>query len=182
MTSISDAQLDMREGYYGGATGILASATAWLAAGLVALSVNPRAGILTLVIGGMFVFPASLLLCKAIGCTGKLSKGNPLTPLAIAGTIWMILSIPIAVGAAFTTFGWFFPAMLLVIGSRYLTFSTLYGMRIYWIFGAALIAASVVLFLLRAPAFMSALTGALIEYVFGIMIFISHRAQQSRPK
>ena len=163
MNSISDAQSDMREAYFGGAPGIITSGTAWLVASLVAFFVSPRAGILTLIFGGMLIFPASVLLGKVIGCPGKHSKDNPLAPLAIEGTIWMLLSIPVAAGAAFFRPGWFFPGMLLIIAGRYLTFSTLHGMRIYWTFGGVLVAASAMLLLLRAPAFLSALTGALIE-------------------
>lgn len=176
MNSILDAQSDMREAYFGGAPGIFASGTAWLAAALVALLVSPRAGILTLIFGGMLIFPASVLLCKAIGCTGKHSKDNPLAALAIEGTIWMLLSIPVAAGVAFFRPGWFFPAMLFVIAGRYLTFSTLYGRRIYWIFGGVLAVAGAGLVLLRAPAFAGALTGALVEYAFGAIVFITHKS------
>ena len=121
MTSLADAQLDMRSGYYGGWPGIIVSGSAWFAAALVALFVGPRPALATLIIGGMFIFPLSVLLGKIIGCAGTHQKGNPLAPLAIYGTIWMVLSIPIAVGAALTRIEWFFPAMLLVIGSRYPT-------------------------------------------------------------
>ena len=72
--SISDAQKDMRDAYYGGATGAVTSATAWLAAALVAAFVDPLAAVVTLLVGGMLV-------------PGKHSKGNPLAPLAIEGTI-----------------------------------------------------------------------------------------------
>jgi hypothetical protein len=178
MTSISDAQLDMREAYYGGAPGIVSSGTAWLSAALVALLFGPRAGILTLIFGGMLIFPASVLLCKAIGCTGKHRPDNPLALLAIEGTIWMLLSIPIAVGTALFRIEWFFPAMLLVIAGRYLTFATLYGMRTYWFFGGVLVVASVGLLILGGSVFLGALTGALVEYAFGITIFISHKEQQ----
>lgn len=51
MTSIADAQQDMREAYYGGATGAFTSAATWLIATLVATFANATAGILTLVFG-----------------------------------------------------------------------------------------------------------------------------------
>ncbi|MES2604772.1 MAG: hypothetical protein V4603_07520 [Pseudomonadota bacterium] len=180
MDSMQDAQHDMRTAYYGGAPGIFASGTAWFIAALVAFFVSPWAGILALIIGGMFIFPVSVLLCKAIGSTGKHRKGNPLASLAISGTIWMVLSIPIAVGAALYRPAWFFPAMLLVIGSRYMTFPTIYGTRLYWIFGGALVAASIVLLLTAAQVFASALAGALVEFVFGAVIF-AHYRRQLRP-
>jgi hypothetical protein len=178
MDSISVAQSNMREAYFGGAPGIVTSGSAWLLAALVAAFVSDRAGIVTLVLGGMFIFPVSVVLCKLIGCTGKHSKDNPLAPLAMEGTIWMLLSIPIAIAAALYKVEWLFPAMLLVIAGRYLTFSTIYGMRIFWVFGATLVASGLVLIYLQAPAFVGALSGAIIEYVFGATIFATYKAPQ----
>ncbi len=177
MDSISDAQRDMREAYFGGATGAVSSATAWLAAAIVATFANPKAGILTLVFGGTLIFPLSVVLSKLVGRSGKHQKGNPLAPLAIQGTFWMLLSIPIAIGAAMYKVELFFPAMLLVIGGRYFTFVTIYGMKIYWLFGAALAVFAFPLAILKAPVMAGAYTGAIIEYLFGIIIFII-----SKPK
>ena len=53
---------------------------------------------------------------------------------------------------------------------------TLYGRRIYWIFGGVLAVAGAGLVLLRAPAFAGALTGALVEYAFGAIVFITHKS------
>ena len=83
----------------------------------------------------------------------------------------MIFAILIAVAVAFHSVALFFPAMLLVIGGRYLTFATLYGMKIYWAFGATLALAALPIAALRAPVFVGALVGALIEYAFGAVIF-----------
>lgn len=165
----------MRAAYFGGATGAIASATAWLSAALVVTFVGPGSGIVTLIFAGMLIFPVSVLLSKVLGRTGKHAKNNPLAPLAIYGTIWMLLCIPIALGASLHRIEWFFPAMLLVIGGRYLTFQTLYGSRIYLAFGASLVVASVVLATLQASTHVAAYAGALIEYVFGIAIFSTHR-------
>ncbi len=180
MNSIIDAQQDMREAYADGATGALASATAWLVAAVVTAFSGPEAGVVTLFFGGMLIFPASVLSSKAMGRSGQHSKDNPLGPLAIQGTIWMVLSIFIAVGISITRVEWFFPAMLLIIGGRYLTFVTLYGLRVYWVFGAALVAAGALLVILEAPAIAGAYAGALTEYAFGIAILVA--AGKSRPR
>ncbi len=171
MISIAGAQKDMREAYFGGATGAVTSATAWLIAAAVATFSSPTVGVVALVLGGMLIFPASVLLCKALGRSGRHSKDNPLAPLAIEGTIWMVLSILVAAGIALYRVEWFFPAMLLIIGGRYLTFVTLYGIRIYWAFGATLAASAIPLVVLEAPAIFGAYTGALIEYAYAIAIF-----------
>ncbi|SMF04036.1 hypothetical protein SAMN02745866_00324 [Alteromonadaceae bacterium Bs31] len=172
MESIKEAQKDMNEGYYYGVPGIVSSGTVWLLAGILALLVEPRIGVATLVFGGTLIFPVSVLLCKALGRTGKHSKGNPLAPLAIEGTIWMLLSIPIAIGAAFTSLNWFFPAMLLVVGGRYLTFNTIYGSRVYWAFGVVLAVSAVSIIALRAPVYIGGLLGGIIEYVFAVIVLV----------
>ena len=171
MTSFADAQRDMRYAYFNGAVGAVASATAWLASALVATLVSSTGGIVSLIIGGMLIFPASVMVCRFAGRPGKHSEGNPLAPLAIEGTIWMLLSILIAVGVAFYRVEWFFPAMLLVIGGRYFSFATLYGLRIYWFFGTTLATAGIVLAALEAPVAACAFAGTVIEYAFGVGLF-----------
>lgn len=170
MTSIQEAQQDMQSAYYGGATGAACSATAWLAAALAAAFGSPKTGIMTLVFGGMLIFPASVVLSKAVGRSGKHDKNNPLASLALENTFWMLLSIPIAIGAALHKPEWFFPAMLLVIGGRYLTFKTLYGMKIYWAFGITLATLAFPLMIMEAPTAVGAFAGALIEYAYAVVI------------
>ncbi len=167
----------MCDAYYGGATGAITSATAWLSAALVATWGSPIASIMTLIFGGMLIFPASVVLCKVIGRSGRHRKDNPLASLAISGTFWMLFSIPIAVAASLYQIELFFPAMLLVIGGRYLTFETLYGIKVYWLFGLALAVSVVPLVLFKAPVYAGAYTGALIEYVFAIFIFATSKSK-----
>jgi len=171
MTSFSDAQRDMRYAYFNGGAGAVASATAWLVSALVATFVSSTGGVVSLIIGGMLIFPMSVMVCKFVGRPGKHSEGNPLAPLAIEGTIWMLLTILIAVGVALHKVEWFFPAMLLVIGGRYFSFSTLYGLRIYWAFGATLALAGMLLAALDASVVAGAFAGAVIEYTFGLGLF-----------
>lgn len=169
----------MREAYYCGAPGVISSGTAWFVAGLVAVIVSPTAGILTLLLGGMLIFPISIVFCRLIGASGKHKKENPLAALAIEGTFGMLISIPIAAGLAFYRIEWFFPAMLFVIGGRYLTFSTLYGRRLYWAFAVILVITGWLLLATNAPVFSGAFTGAFIEYFFGVMLFIFYKREQA---
>lgn len=171
MQSISDAQNDMNDAYLYGVPGIFTSGTVWLAAGIIAFLISPAAGIATLVFGGMGIFPISVLLCKFAGRSGKHQPDNPLAALAIEGTFWMLLSIPIAIGAAFYSYEWFFPAVLMVIAGRYLTFHTLYGNKLYWLFAVALASAGVGAAILNVPVFVGALLGGGIEWLFAIIIF-----------
>lgn len=172
-----EAQADMRRAYYDGATGVVTSATAWLAATVAAWIGTPRLSIAVLLVGGMLIFPVSVVLSKALGRSGSHAKDNPLAPLAASGTVWMLLAIPVAYGAALYRVEWFFPAMLLIIGGRYLTFPTLYGLPVYYVLGASLAAAGMALAMAGMPVVAGAMAGSVIEYVFGGIIFSRARAR-----
>ena len=136
--NIAEAQRDMRLAYYSGATGALASGLVWLAAGAVSHFAAPVFGVAALYAGGMFIFPISVLFSRLAGCTGKHSPRNPLARLALESTVYMLLCFPVALVVFLYNSAWFFPAMLLNIAGRYLTFQTMYGLRLYWLYGAAL--------------------------------------------
>jgi hypothetical protein len=178
--TLAQAQADMRRGYYGGAPGILASGSVWLTAGLASILASDMVAILSLLIGGALIHPLAMLGSRLLGRSGAHSKGNPLALLAIESTLWMFAGIAIAFAMHILRLEWFFPAMLLVIGGRYLTFQTLYGLRIYWLFGATLCAAGLALALNRSPVALSALTGAGIELIFAVATFVRMRNEENR--
>lgn len=164
------AQRDMRQAYLSGAPGMLTSATVWAAAGMVALLMSPERAIWTLFIGAAFIHPVSVLLVKLLGRSGQHIRGNPLASLVFASTVWLIASCVIAYGASRYSMLWFFPSMLFVIGGRYLVFATLFGMRIYWVCGLALILAAYGLLHFGMPPVVSAFTGSAVEALFGVAI------------
>jgi hypothetical protein len=174
---IADAQREMRFAYYGGAPGMLTSAAVWLTAGIVSLLVSPERAVWTLFIGGMFIHPVSVLLTKAMGRPGNHTPGNPFGALALASTFWLILSCPLAYSVSLLRIEWFFPAMLFVIGGRYLTFSTIFGDRFYWVCGAALAIAGYLLAQAHASPQLGAFTGAAIEAAFAVFIFAGARRE-----
>ena len=173
--SVTEAQLDMRHGYYSGGTGILASGLAWFVAAGVAFFASPQKAVWALLIGGMFIYPVGLLICKLLGARGTHTRGNPLGQLAGASTFWLIFCLPIAYLLSVRQPGLFFPAMLLIIGGRYLVFATLYGMKLYWALGLVLAGAGFVLASLNVSAFVGALVGAALEAIFAIACLIQHR-------
>lgn len=177
ITTIADAQREMRFAYYGGALGMLTSATVWLVAGLVSALYSSERAVWVLFIGGMFIHPVSVLLNKALGRPGQHARGNPFGALALASTFWLILSLPLAYSVSLLRIDWFFPAMLFVIGGRYLTFSTIFGLRIYWLCGGALALAAYVLVRLQASPGVGSVTGAAIEAVFAIAIMLDSRRE-----
>jgi hypothetical protein len=173
--TVAQAQADMRVGYLSGAPGVAASATAWLVAAGVALAVSPTAAIWALLVGGTLIHPASILVTKLLGSPGTHAAANPLAGLALESTFWLLAGIAIALGVQALRPAWFFPAMLLLIGGRYLTFQTIYGIRLYWVLGAGLCGAGISLVLLTAPVFASALTGAVLELVFAAALYTQAR-------
>jgi hypothetical protein len=178
--SISEAQVDMRQGYCSGGAGVLASALAWSVAAGVAVFGSAQDAVWVLLIGGMLIHPVAVLICKLLGANGVHTKGNPLGQLAGASTFWLIFCLPLAYALSLQEMGWFFSAMLLVIGGRYLVFATLYGMRLYWVLGLALAAAGLSLGYLAAAAHVAAVAGAALEAVFAVIFLVQHR-RWSRP-
>jgi hypothetical protein len=176
-TTIAGAQRDMRDAYYGGALGMLTSAAVWLAASLVSVLYSSERAVWALFVGGMFIHPVSVLLTRALGRSGRHGRDNPFGPMALAGTFWMIMCLPLAYAVSVLRIDWFFPAMLLVIGGRYLTFTTMFGLRIYWLCGGALAVAAYVLVLLRASPALGAAAGAAIEALFAIAIVLASRRE-----
>ncbi|MBO0342072.1 MAG: hypothetical protein VX798_02280 [Bacteroidota bacterium] len=176
--SISSAQSDLRQGYADGAMGVLASGSVWLAAALVAIFISSQTAIWTLFFGGMLIHPIGLLLAKLIGVPGSHSKQNPLGKLAMEGTIFMLMCIPLALLLSLQNHAWFFQGMLLIIGGRYLTFSTLYGIKTYWVLGGLLGVAAIILFYLKVSSGFSALAGSIIEVGFSIFLFLTYKKRQ----
>ncbi len=165
----------MREGYGYGSAGILVSGLVWLNSGITATIYSQQWAIWTLIIGGALIMPIATLLEKLMGIKGVHDKNNPLGKLAMEVTIWMLMCIPLAYGLSFHKSSWFFQGMLLIIGGRYLSFASIYGLRFYWLLGAALGLAAYILFFLNASSFSSALTGGLIEIVFSILMYGMYR-------
>ena len=175
MQSLADFQEDMRRGYLWGATGIMTSGLVWMAAGLVAYFNDPRNAIWVLFIGAGFIVPVSNLIDRILGAPGKHSQGNRLSVLALETTVFMLMCLPLAYGLAMYRIEWFFPAVLMVIGGRYITFGTVYGTPIYWLLGATLGVAAMVAFVQAVPPHVSALLGAAIEVVFGAALLAAKR-------
>lgn len=175
--SIAQAQRDMRRGYCSGGAGILASALAWSVAAGFAIAGPITTAIWALLVGGMLIHPVAVLLCRMFGASGAHAKGNPMGMLAGASTFWLVFCLPVVYLLALQEPGWFFPAMLLVIGGRYLVFATMFGMRLYWVLGLGLAAAGFALAYLAAPAPVSAVVGAALEMGFAVACLVMHRRE-----
>jgi hypothetical protein len=107
------------------------------------------------------------------------AQDNPLGKLAMEGTIFMIMCMPLAYGLSFQKLEWFFQGMLLIIGGRYLLFATVYGLRLYWALGIGLGIAAYLLFNLNSSSFTSIVTCAVIEIAFGLVMLTTVRRRKT---
>ena len=177
--SLAAAQQDMRFAYLGGGPGMLASSIIWFAAGMTAWLESPRLAVWVLLIGGMFIHPLGLLLLRAFKRPARHAADNPLGRLALETTVWMIFGMLICLGVAQIRQELFFPAMLLTIGGRYLTFATIYGDRIYWLVGLVLAISGWVLAASGAHPALGAFAGAAIEIAFALVIILRAKGTAS---
>jgi len=165
-----EAQEDMCKSYFGGGPGAFASGVIWLTAGITSLISTEQLSVLIFFFGGMLIHPLGIILSKALKRSGKHKKDNPLSSLALESTILLFIGLFIAYSVLKIRPEWFFSIMVLIIGGRYLIFSSIYGMRIYWAFGATLILAGVGGFLLDLPFYLIGILGGVIEILFSFLI------------
>ncbi|GAB3227140.1 DUF7010 family protein [Spirosoma arcticum] len=169
--SLQVAQADMSSAYLNGATGVLLSGLVWLTTAAVSYRFSSNQAIWVLLIGGALIHPLSTLVNRLLGVKASTNKDNKLTSLALEGTIFMLMSIPVAYGLSLLRPEWFFQGMLLIIGGRYLTFHTLYGNKLYWLLGGVLGLSACGSYATNTQAMVTTLTGGFIEVCFSIILF-----------
>lgn len=177
--TFAQAHNDMRSAYACGSLGVVVSGSVWLFAAMVAFWISTQTAIWILFFGGMLIHPLGLVIGKMIGFSGQHGKNNLLGRLAMEGTIYMLMCIPLALMLSLQNHAWFFQGMLLIIGGRYLTFATLYGNKAYWLLGGLLGLAAFLLFFFKADTAISALSGSTIEIVFGTVLFAQFRKEKA---
>lgn len=169
--SLKVAQSDMSSTYRNGATGVLISGLVWLTTAGVIYRFSIHQAIWALLVGGALIHPISTLVNRLLGGKASTNKDNQLVSLAMEGTFFMLMSIPVAYGLASLHPTWFFQSMLMIIGGRYLTFHTLYGNKLYWLLGGVLGLSAYGLFASNTQAMVTTLTGGFIEVGFSVLLF-----------
>ena len=150
---VNDAQREMRAVYMGGFQGQLVSGILWLVSAGLSAWVSPRAGIIFLCAGGVLIFPLTQLLLRLMGRPASVRAENPLRFLAMQVAFTLPLNLPLVAGAALYRLDWFYPAFMIALGTHYLPFVFLYGMRSFYALSALLVGAGVMiaLYLPAAP-------------------------------
>jgi len=142
---VAEAQREVRSVYLGGSVGQLVSGLLWLVSAALGTWVSSRSAIATLLFGGCLIFPLTTLGLKLLGGRAALARDNPLGALGAQIAFTVPIGLLVALGATRHRLEWFYPACMLIVGAHYLPFVFLYGMRIYALLAALLVAGGVLL-------------------------------------
>src|SRR5438270_7228331 len=128
---VSDAQREVRTVFMGGFWGQLVSSVLWLASAALGTWSTPRVAIVTLVLGGFFIFPLTQLMLRLSGRPASLSIGNTLGKLGMQIAFTLPLSMLLLAPVTAFRLNWFYPGLMILLGAHYLPFTFLYGMRMF---------------------------------------------------
>lgn len=179
---IAKAQADMRAAYVGGSPGVLVSGLVWLVAGWLWDRSGVESGFTALFVGGILIFPASLLVSRLVFRAPKVATANPLERLALESTFTLFAGSLLAYCFLRVAPELAFPAMAVAIGVRYFVFRTVYGSAIFWVLGGALatLGAAVALTGMALPVNLALIVGAL-EVAFSALILLFGRIAPATP-
>ncbi|MBG0718732.1 hypothetical protein G3N18_11780 [Microbacterium sp. 2C] len=177
---VKEAQQDVRRVYRGGFSGPLVSALVWVTAAAVYQWGSAAAAMVVLFIGGMLIFPLSALVLKAMGGPAFLPRQHPSNALAMQSAFTVPLGLLVAIALGILAPSLFFPASLIIVGAHYLTFISLYGMRLYGVLAGVLVAVgAAAIFVVPTLRDASGWIGAAVLLVSAIPLFISHRVEKA---
>lgn len=148
---IADAQREVRTVSRGGFIGQLVGGTVWLLSAALSTWRSPAAGIVALLVGGVLIFPLTVLGLRVVYGRVSLSASNPMGQLG--AQIACTINLPLVGAATLYRLDWFYPACLLAVGSHFVPFVFLYGMRMFAVMAAALVASGLVIGLYLPPSF-----------------------------
>ena len=171
----TQSQKDMNSSYVGGATGVMASGLVWLIAGVIGITISHVASMIALFVGGMFIFPASVIFSKLLSASGRHSSRNVLGHLTFETLPILFAGLLVSLYVAQVKMELFYPIMLLAIGARYFAFQTLYSLKEYWSLGALLMAAGIACPMFGLPFIAGAFVGGTLEVVFALLIIKKSR-------
>ncbi len=164
---IHDAQREVRSVYIGGFYGQLVTSVIWLVSAALGTWITPKASILTVVIGGFFIFPLTQMLLTLSGRRASVSQENSFNSLGMQIAFVLPFSMLVLVPVSLYNLNWFFPALMVLVGAHYLPFASLYGMRMFLFLAGTLMATGVVIALRFSQTFsLGAWIGGLALFVF----------------
>ena len=147
--TISEAQSEVRSTYIGGFVGQLVSGSLWLASCAASTWASKGAGIVVLMAGGVFIYPVTQAVLRAMARKASLPPGNPFRELSIEVAFMVPLLLPLAIASTIHRAEWFYPAAAVVVGAQYLPFAFVYGMRLFMALSGTLVAIGIGICILR---------------------------------
>lgn len=151
--NINECQREMRSNFLGGFAGQLVSGLIWLIAAALGTWLSPVTGMAALFFGSMGIFPLTQLLVRLMGRPGRVSPENGLWQLGSQVAFTVPLNFLLVGAATLYRETWFFPAAMIVVGTHYLPFITLYGMKMFGLLAGLLVLAGAGLALYGPPVF-----------------------------
>ncbi len=178
---VDEAQREMRQVYLGGSVGQFVSSALWLtSAGVGTWGLRTQA-MLVLIVGGAFIFPLSVLVLRALGRPGFVSRANPLNALAMQVAFTVPLAIPLILAATRGHPEWFYAGFLIVVGAHYLPFVTLYGQPAFFAPAAVMVSAGFLLPPLRPQDFtLGGWVGGVVLLLLGAWLATLHSSESAR--
>lgn len=143
----------MRSAFLGGFAGQFISGLIWLAAAAISVLNAPEYGMAFLFFGCMGIFPLTQLTLRIMGRSAKVDAENGLWALGSQIAFTVPINFLLVGAAILYRQMWFFPAAMIVVGTHYLPFITLYGMKMYGVLSALLIVCGAGLALYGPPVF-----------------------------
>jgi hypothetical protein len=140
---IEEAQAEVRRVYRGGLVGQAVSGILWMTSAGFATWRGSKSAMVILVVGGFAIYPVTALTLRLSGRPAALGPANPFRFLAIQAAFVLPLSMPLVAPVVAYRPGWFYPAMMILLGAHYLPFATLYGMRSFLALAAILVSSGV---------------------------------------
>ncbi len=152
-TSLSVSQMEMRSAFLGGFAGQLVSGLIWVLSSAVSVLGAPHYGMAFLFLGSMGIFPLTQLALRLMGRPARVGADNGLWPLGSQIAFTVPVNFLLVGAATLYRETWFFPAAMIVVGSHYIPFVTLYGMRMFGVLAALLVVSGAGLALYGPPVF-----------------------------
>lgn len=153
ITRLSGSQREIRTAFLGGFAGQFISGLIWLAAAGISVLSTHEYGMAFLFFGCMVIFPLTQLTLRMMGRSAKVNEENGLW--ALGSQIAFTVPINFLLVGAIILYRpmWFFPAVMIIVGTHYLPFMTLYGMKMFGVLATLLILGGASLALYGPPVF-----------------------------
>jgi hypothetical protein len=178
---IEDAQREVRHDYLGGSVGQFVSGAIWLVSAAIATWGSRNTAMLTLIVGGVLIFPLTRLVFALLRRPRMMSRENPLNALAMQVAFTVPLAIPLVLAAVRTRAAWFYPGFMIVVGAHYLPFMTLYGLRQFAVLAVVLVAGGWLLPMFAPDAFaLGGWIGGGVLVAAGAWLLATHAGEQAR--